>query len=114
MEEFQHNIISWVKADNRLRELNEEAKELRSRRKDLGVSICNFAVENDQEGSEIQISDGTLKFHKIRSQSGLTLKFINDCLEESIGHLVNVGDVMEFIKSKRSITYTNDIKRSYN
>ena len=41
-------------------------------------NIVNFIEDNDMEHTKIQISDGLLKFNKVKHTAPLTFKFLND------------------------------------
>ena len=113
MADFSEQIKSWVQLDNKVKTLHEELKNIRGKRNDIGTNIYKYATDNNLEHAVIQISDGKLKFQNTRSTQALTLKFIKECLDECLGNSVDTNEIMEFIKSKREIKYTNDIKRYY-
>ena len=114
MSDFTDKIKQWVQVDNRVKTLNEELKEVRRDRNELTGTIFNYASENNLENAVIQISDGKLRFQNTRVPQSLTLKFIKECLEECLGNQVDVNQIIDFIKEKREVKYTNDIKRFYN
>ena len=113
MSDFSEQIKNWVQLDNKVKVLNEELRTLRGKRNNLTNNIYDYATANNLEHAVIQISDGKLKFQNTRVTQSLTLKFIKECLEECLGNSVNTDEILEFIKSKREIKYTNDIKRFY-
>ncbi len=57
-EGFQKNIQHWVTVDNKIKALQNQAKELRSQRTDLTSSIFSYAENNNLENDVIHISDG--------------------------------------------------------
>ena len=114
MGDFTSQIKEWVQLDNRVKTLNEELKEIRSNRNQLTTSIYEYATENNLDHAVIQISDGKLKFQNTRVPQSLTMKFVKECLEECLGNQVNVDEIIQFIKDKREVKYTNDIKSFYN
>ena len=61
----------------------------------------------------INISDGKLKFNNTKQTSPLTFKFVKQCLNECIGNSANVDKIINYIKEKRVVHYTKDIKRQY-
>lgn len=113
MSNFAEQIKEWVQIDNRVKTLNEELKELRNNRTNLTTAIYDYATNNNLEHAVIQISDGKLKFQNTRVPQALTLKFVKECLEECIGGSVDVNEIIDYIKDKREVKYTNDIKRFY-
>ena len=113
MGDFSEQIKTWVQLDNKVKTLHDELKNIRGKRNELGTNIYKYATDNNLDHAVIQISDGKLKFQNTRSTQALTLKFIKDCLDECLGNSVDTNEIMEYIKSKREIKYTNDIKRFY-
>lgn len=114
MSNFTDQIKEWVQIDNKVKTLNEELKQLRGTRNELTSNIFEYATDNNLEHAVIQISDGKLKFQNTRIPQALTLKFVKECLEECLGNNVDVNQIIDYIKEKREVKYTNDIKRFYN
>ena len=114
MSDFADKIKQWVNIDNRVKTLNDELRQVRRTRNELTGNIFDYASENNLENAVIQISDGKLRFHNTRVPQSLTLKFIKECLEECIGNQIDVNQIIDLIKEKREVKYTNDIKRFYN
>lgn len=113
MEEFQQNIKSWVKLDSELKDINDQAKLLRSNKSELQSNIYEFVQQNDLESSTVKISDGKLKFTQTKQTPPLSLGFIESCLMDKIKNEDSVSDIMEYIKSKRELKYTSEIKRYF-
>ena len=114
MSSFENNIKTWVNIDNQIKSLNETARELREQRNELCEEILNYAGSNNLGNATVQISDGRLRFATSRSTAPLTLRFIQNCLEDVITDQESVGKIMKYIKSKREVRTTSDIKRYYN
>ena len=112
-QQFQKNIQSWVNLDNKIKNLNEDLKNLRSNKNQLTNSIFTYAESNNLENAIIQISDGKLKFQNVKMTSPLTFKFIEECLNECIHNEEQVKQLIKFIKQKRTVQCKYDIKRSY-
>ena len=111
--DFKEQICEWVSTDNRIRKYNELVKQERIKRNNLADSILSYAEVNNMQGSVIQITDGKLKFQNARNVSPLTFKFIKSCLDECLGNEESVAQIMKYIKEKRSVHYSSEIKRSY-
>ena len=114
MSSFENNIKTWVNIDNQIKSLNETARELREQRNELCEEILSYAGSNNLGNATVQISDGRLRFATSRSTAPLTLRFIQNCLEDVITDQESVGKIMKYIKSKREVRTTSDIKRYYN
>ena len=107
-------IKDWVKWDNQTKIYNEKMKEFRSKRNNLTSQIFDYAERNNLESAVIEISDGKLKFQNIKQTSPLNFKFLEKCLNECIENPQSVKDIINYIKQKREVKYTNDIRRTYN
>ncbi len=114
MSSFENNIKTWVNIDNQIKSLNEKARELREQRNELCTEIINYAGSNNLGNATVEISDGKLKFATSRSTAPLTLRFIQTCLEDVIREPESVSKIMKYIKSKREVRTSSDIKRYYN
>tara|TARA_B100001179_G_scaffold165133_1_gene121441 strand:- start:544 stop:891 length:348 start_codon:yes stop_codon:yes gene_type:complete len=110
---FQTNIQNWVNIDNKIKNLQQELKNLRSERHTTADSIFTYVETNNLENAIVQISDGKLKFQNVKSTSPLTFKFIEECLNECMKDENQVKQLIKFIKQKRTFQYNYDIKRSY-
>jgi len=112
-EGFQKNIQNWVSVDNKIKALQNQVKELRSQRSDLTSSIFNYAENNNLENAVIKISDGRLKFQNVKSTSPLTYTFLKTCLLDLIPDENKVNEMLKYIKSKREVKTSYDIRRTY-
>lgn len=114
MSSFENNIKNWVNIDNQIKALNEKARELREERNELCDEILNYAGSNNLGNATVEISDGKLKFATTKSTAPLTLRFIQNCLKDVITDEESVGKIMKYIKTKREVRTSSDIKRYYN
>jgi len=111
---FQNKIKEWVTCDNHLNQLKLQSKQLRNTKNDLNNEIMNYVHENNLDDSIIEISDGTLKFQKTNYSSPLTFKFLEVCLNDCISNEEQVKKIIKYIKQKREIKVSYDIKRKIN
>ena len=110
---FEDNIKQWVSLDNNIKKLNEQTKLFRKQRNDLTTNIITYASENNMQHAVIKITNGKLKFQNTKQTQPLTLKYIKECLQDMIANEENVTQIMDHIKQKRAVKYSNDIKRYY-
>lgn len=108
---IEEEIKSWVTLDNQLKAYSTKVKELRSQRSDLSDKITSF-IENSNI-REVEISDGVLKFQNTRVATPLTFGFIKSCLIDVIPDEQKVEQIINYIKEKREIKVSQDIKRIY-
>jgi hypothetical protein len=112
--DFAGNIKEWVALDNRIKVLQDEVKSKRANRNALSQQILEHVDSSNMQHTIIQITDGKLKFQNTKITSPLTYGFLETCLNECINDENQVKQIVTYIKSKRQVRYTQDIKRSYN
>jgi hypothetical protein len=111
---FEQQIQQWVLIDNQLKSYNEKIKELREKKTLISQQINTHIEDNELNNAAIKISDGQLKFVKIKETQPLTFKYLETCLSEIIKNEDQVKKIVEYIKNKREIKYIPEIKRFYN
>jgi hypothetical protein len=110
--EFQNSIKEWVYLDNKIKSYANEIKQLREQKNNVETEIHDFVETNDLSSKTIRISDSSLTFRKVKKQSGLTLKYIQECLEKCISNKEHIEIIMNTIKNDRSVSYVDEIKRT--
>ncbi len=111
---FEQNIQQWVALDNQMKVLNEKLKELRDEKNNLSQEINNHIETQELTNVSVKISDGQLKFVKVKETQQLTFKYLETCLSEIIKNEEQVKQIIEYIKNKREVKYVSEIKRLYN
>ena len=114
MEKFQTEIKEWVNLDSQSKLLNEKLKDIRSKKNEISDNIFDFVESNNLSSSTIKISDGRLKFAQSKQTAPITLGYLETSLMELFNNEDKVGEIMEYIKSKREIKFSSEIKRFYN
>lgn len=114
MSSFEHNIKRWVSLDNRIKALNDEAKALREEKSAINDSIGTHIEQNHLEKATIQISDGKLRYVTTKTQSPISLKYLESCLSDCISDPLKVKEIMDYIKDNREVKETTELKRYYN
>jgi len=111
--DFSQNVRRWVTIDTQLKMINEKTKILREEKHKLSSGICDQLEQTGNQHRKISIHDGDLKVYEKKDYSPLTFSF----LEEHLGKIMNdpsqVEYVINYLKEKREIKTTNDLKRSY-
>lgn len=111
MDEFKNNIQRWVELDNRIKQKNDEIKELRLHKQQLHNDIIKYVDDNNMQTTTINVGDGNLKFGKQKQIQPLTLKYVQSCLEDMIVSHEHVSQIMYHIKSSRHVTVSDNIRR---
>ena len=108
---IEEEIKTWVNLDNQLKAYNSKIKELRLERTNLSDKITSY-IENTNI-REVEITDGVLRFQNVKSTPPLTFGFIQKCLTDVIPDEEKVEQIINYIKEKRDIKVSADIKRIY-
>lgn len=110
---FEQNIQQWVSIDNQLKTLSDKIKELREKKQVLTENINHHIEEANLTNATIKISDGQLKFVKVKETQPLTFKYLETCLSEIIKNEDQVQKIIDYIKNKREVKSVSEIKRLY-
>jgi hypothetical protein len=110
---FEQQLQQWVSIDNQMKIVADKMKELRDKKNTISEQI-NTHIETNQINSVVKLSDGQLKFVKVKETQPLTFKYLETCLSEIIKNEEQVKKIVEYIKNKREVKYVPEIKRLYN
>ena len=110
---FDQQLQQWVVIDNQMKTLNDRIKELRDKKNVLSQSINIHIETNNLTDSSVKLSDGQLKFVKVKDTQQLTFKYLETCLGEIIKNEEQVKKIIEYVKNKREIKSVPEIKRFY-
>jgi hypothetical protein len=111
---FELQIKEWIHLDNELKNMNEKVKQIREKKTSLNNNIMEYVSKNNLFHSNINISDGKVKFTQSNICNPLTFKYLEKCLGEIIRNEKQVSQIMDYIKTKREIKSIYEIKRFYN
>lgn len=111
---FDEQIKEWVHLDNQLKILNDKVKEIREKKTSLNNSIIDYASKNNIFHSNVNITDGKLKFAQSKVTNPLTFKYLEKCLGEVIRNENQVTQILDYIKKQREIKTIYEIKRFSN
>jgi vacuolar-type H+-ATPase subunit H len=110
---FEQQIQQWVTIDNQMKLLNDKMKELRDKKNIISEQINSHVETTSLSNAAVKISDGQLKFIKVKETQQLTFKYLETCLSEIIKNEEQVQKIVEYIKNKRDVKYVPEIKRFY-
>jgi hypothetical protein len=112
-EQFIENVKNWVIMDSQMKIINEKTKKIRENKNELAESICQYMKESNLLENKIGISDGELRIYEKKEYSPLTYGYLERCLGEIIRDKNQLNYIIQYLKNKREITTTLDIKRTY-
>jgi hypothetical protein len=108
------HVKRWVTIDSQQKIVNEKIKKLRELKNESSDYICKYISENNIQQNKIRISDGELRLYEKKEYSPLTFAYIEKCLAEIIPHKSQVDYIIDYLKEKREITLSKDIRRTTN
>ena len=111
---LEENIKKWVVLDNQQKKLNEQVKELRTKKNDLTTNIITNFSEKNIKSPIIKISDGRLSLTETQHANVISFKFLFDTFKEYFEDEKEANELLDFVKSKRTFTNVVSIKRIYN
>lgn len=112
-DKFKMSIKQWVELDNQHKQYNDALKEIRQKKATVLDDINNHVNDNKLHDAIVKISDGRIKFSIIKNVKPVTLQYVKQCLTDMLENADTVEKIMNYIKSNRDYTYTEDIKRYY-
>ena len=107
------DVQKWVLLEGKLKEVNEKVKGMRDMKNQLTRNITEYMKTNNLK-SNIEISDGELRFYEKKEYSALTYSYIEKCLKDIIADEKQVEYIIKYLKENREQTMSTDIKRFYN
>jgi len=110
---FVENVQKWVYIDNQLKLINEKTRELRNQKSHLYDEIYKYMDENKLLENRIKISDGELRINEKKEYTGLTFGYLEKRLGELITDKEQVDYVIKYLKDKREIGLSHELKRTY-
>jgi len=108
---LEENIKKWVILDNKIKEINNELKNIRFQKIKYNKTILEYISNNNLDNATIKINDGKLKFVNTNYSQPLTYKFIYDCLNKYHHNEDKSIEIINFIKAQREIKTMKEIKR---
>ena len=113
------DVQKWVLLEGKLKEVNEKVKSMRDMKNQLTRNITEYMKSNVGANdrlpkSNIEISDGELRFYEKKEYSALTYSYIEKCLKDIIADEKQVEYIIKYLKDNREQTTSTDIKRFYN
>lgn len=110
---LEENIKKWVVLDNQLKLIAEKGKELREEKNSISDNILTYVETNNLDNVTAKITGGKLKFVNTKQTAPLTLKFIEQCLNDCITNKDQVELLLNHIKEQRDVKYVKEIKRYF-
>jgi hypothetical protein len=111
-DQFIENVKNWVIMDSQMKIINEKTKKIRETKNELTDSICQYMKESNLLENKIGITDGELRIYEKKEYSPLSYGYLESCLGEIIRDKSQLNYIIQYLKNKREITTSLDIKRT--
>jgi len=112
-ETLTNKIKRWVQLDTQLKVINERTKLMRDERGRLSGEICMDLNSAGISKQKIILPDSDLKVYEKKDYSPLTFGFLEQHLGIIMSDPQQVSYVIDYLKQKREIKCSNDLKRTY-
>ena len=112
-EDFEQNMKKWAILDNKIRELSEQLKQMRGQKEETGSVLCQFMKSKGIDKKKIEIGDSVISIYEKNDYSSLTYGFLEKCLGEIIPEKDNVEYIIQYVKGKREVKKSNDLRRVF-
>tara|TARA_Y100001980_G_C14260130_1_gene101901 strand:- start:70 stop:408 length:339 start_codon:yes stop_codon:yes gene_type:complete len=109
---FEDNIKKWVEYDTMIKMYSEKIKELKEKKNNVEDKIHDH-INTYNKKPIINISDGVLKFSKVKIQQPLSYKLIDNSLNKIIKNDNQREIILNAIKESRMSKECQVIKRFY-
>ena len=110
---LETNIKKWVVLDDQIKSINERVKEMKDQRDEVEGVIMEYVETNKLENATAKITGGKLRFVESKHTAPISLKLLESCLRECVADSTKVEYILNYIKDKREIKYSRDIKRFF-
>jgi len=104
-------VQKWVLVDNQLQILQEKTKTMREWKKKLTDKIVESMQEKGIEHKILSIPDGELSLQEKKEYTCLSFGFLEECLHDMIQDEEKIEEIMDFVREKREIKITKEIRR---
>ena len=111
---FEDKVRHWTVLDNKIRLANSQIKEMRSTRDNLSKTVCEYMKQNGLDSRKIEIADSKIEVYEKKEYSSITMSYLEKRLAEIIPEEESVKYILQYLRDKRDIKKSIDLKRTFN
>ena len=111
---FEDNVRQWTILDTKIRLANTQLREMRTARDNLSKSVCDHMKQTGIDKRKIEIADSKIEVSEKKEYSSLTMGYLEKCLSAIIQEQESVKHILQYIKDKREIKKSIELKRTFN
>jgi len=108
-QNFKNMVIQYIKSDDKIREHQEQIKNLRNKKKEAEDFILRDLENYDEKA--IAVGGSLLRKNEHESKSALKQDIIKETLMKKIGDAVEVQKLINMMEENRKITTRVSLKR---
>jgi hypothetical protein len=108
---IEDNVRSWVALDNQVRLLTEQLQNLRERRRGASDAVLAQAATDNVMSARVRVSDGYLRFARVKTSPPLSLKYVEECLTRCLADRAQIARIMTVVRDARAVREETAIKR---
>ena len=109
--DFKAKVVSYVKADDKIRDLQNQLKDYRKIKKDSEEGILRHLERLGE--NMINVTGGKLRKNQYESKAALKKELIKEKLSEKIKDVLIVEELLNKMEDKREVKINVSIKRTY-
>jgi hypothetical protein len=109
--EFKDKVVAYVKADDKIRELQNVLKDYRKIKKDSEEGILRHLERLGE--NMINVTGGKLRKNQYESKAALKKELIKEALAEKIKDVLIVEELLNKMEDKREVKINVSIKRTF-
>ena len=110
--EFKDNVKEWIKYDDRIRELNNEIKELKNNKKDHEDFILTYLTQIGEK--ELQIHDSKLRKNVYKTKEPLKKETMFLSINQMLKNNTQSQELTNYIIDNRPTKERISLKRTKN
>jgi hypothetical protein len=111
---FEDRVRHWTVLDNKIRLANSQIKEMRTTRDNLSKTVCEYMKQNGLDSRKIEIADSKIEVYEKKEYSSITMGYLEKRLAEIIPEEESVKYILQYLRDKRDIKKSIDLKRTFN
>ena len=111
---FEDNVRQWTILDTKIRLANTQLREMRTARDNLSKSVCDHMKQTGIDKRKIEIADSKIEVSEKKEYSSLSMGYLEKCLSAIIQEQESVKHILQYIKDKREIKKSIELKRTFN
>tara|TARA_B100000963_G_C22632257_1_gene675569 strand:- start:3297 stop:3641 length:345 start_codon:yes stop_codon:yes gene_type:complete len=112
MKDLEQKLKQWVNLNNIIEEKNSEIKQLRQAKSQLNNDLFSIIETNNLQNSTFRINNNNIRYTSVKQTSPLTLKYLEQCLNNLFDDEEKINEIMNYVKQNRETKIVNDIKNN--